>query len=95
MEAIPSFSVGGLSRFLALRTLKCSGIKLPNQIHHRQIDHKTVLGSKGALTPYTLIDFSRFFQANITVQPFIFLFLVKPNIDPMENLSGINLTVLS
>lgn len=57
------FSVGGFSRFLALRTLKCSGIKLPNQIHHRQGDHKTVLGGKGALTAYTLIDFSRFFSS--------------------------------
>lgn len=75
MEAIPSFSVGGLSRFLALRTLKCSGIKLPNQINHRQIDHKTVLGSKGALTQYTLIAFSRFFSSkyySAAVHLFIF-----------------------
>ena len=32
---------------------------------------------------------------NITVQPFIFSLLVHPNIDPLENLSGINLMVLS
>lgn len=63
MEAIPLFIVGSLSCFLALWTLKSSGIKLPNQIHHREGDHKTVLGGKGALTPYTLIDFSRLFSS--------------------------------
>ena len=92
VEAILLFSVGGLSRFLALRMLICSGIKLPNQIHHRQGDHKTVLGGKGALTPYTLIDFSRLFSSKYYI---ILLFIVHPNIDPMENLSGTNLMVIS
>lgn len=57
------FRVGGLSRFLALRTLKCSGIKLP--IESKYITDKviiTVLGGKGALTQYTLIAFSRLFS---------------------------------